>query len=71
MAQTINKVTSRKVLKIVRSFTNGFAQQVYELEDGTMLFIDYHETKVEIVATKPLSNPFELVSLLNSLPEDN
>jgi len=34
--------------KIIKSFTNGFAQQVYELEDGTKLYINYSQDEIEI-----------------------
>jgi hypothetical protein len=66
---TMNKVTDRKMVKIVKSFTNGFAQHVYELADGTMLFIDFNETEIEILTTEQVPMDQEL-SFINSIPED-
>lgn len=63
------KVLSRKTVKIYDHFTNGFAQQVYKLEDGTQLFIDYNETEVTILQTEPIDSPEDLLHFLNTLPE--
>lgn len=41
-----NMIAERQ--KIIKSFTNGFAQQVYELEDGTKLYINYSQDEIEI-----------------------
>lgn len=60
MNQQMRKVTSRKQFAITKAFTNGFAQQVYELADGRMLFIDYHETMIEIVETTPINSVNEI-----------
>lgn len=66
MAQ-INKVTERKTLKVVNSFTNGFAQNVIELEDGTMLMINYGQTEVEVLKTEPLETPEAVLAHINSI----
>lgn len=39
----------RKTLKVVDNFTNFFAQNVYVLEDGTKIYIDYDNKEVEIL----------------------
>ena len=36
-------------MKVVESFTNGFAQKFLKLEDGTQIFISYGEDEIEIV----------------------
>ena len=64
------KVLSRSTHKVVAHFTNGFAQNVIELDDGTVLFINYHTTEVEVVKTQPFTDPAaEIPALINSLPE--
>jgi len=67
----VNKVTGRKSVKIVKTFTNGFAQKVYILEDGTYLFVDYPETEITIETTEPIESQRELADYINSLPEEN
>lgn len=37
-----------KTQKVIRNFTNYFAQNVYELEDGTTIYIDYSNRFVNI-----------------------
>lgn len=37
-----------KTQKVIRNFTNYFAQNVYELEDGTTIYIDYSNDIVNI-----------------------
>lgn len=37
-----------KTQKVIRNFTNYFAQNVYELEDGTAIYIDYSNDIVNI-----------------------
>ena len=63
------KVISRKTLKVEANFTNGFAQNVIALEDGTRLFIDYSGDSVTVEKTEPLNDPQEITSLVNSIPE--
>lgn len=43
---TTPKVTD---IKIVKSWTNGFAQSCYELEDGRVVTINYSETNLQII----------------------
>lgn len=66
----ISKVISRETLAITESFTNGFAQQVYKLEDGTVLYLDYDRTRIEIVKTEELETPDDEIRFINSLPDD-
>ena len=35
-------------LAIKDAYTNGFAQQVYELEDGTTIYVSYHQDRIQI-----------------------
>lgn len=35
-------------IKINKHYTNGFAQSVYELENGTKLFISYHGDELRV-----------------------
>lgn len=35
-------------IKINKHYTNGFAQTVYELENGTKLFISYHGDELRV-----------------------
>lgn len=37
-----------KKIKVVRNWTNGFAQDCYELEDGAKLYISYNRDEVRI-----------------------
>lgn len=39
--ENINSTPERKTYKVVRSWFNSFAQNCYELEDGTKIYIDY------------------------------
>ena len=34
---------------IKKSFTNGFAQTVYELEDGTIIYVSYHQDRIQVM----------------------
>jgi hypothetical protein len=66
----VNKVISRKTLKVVKSFTNGFAQQVLWLEDGTQLYISFDDTEVEVLQTEPINDPQEITDIINSTPDE-
>ena len=35
-------------IKIKKHYTNGFAQSVYELENGTKLYISYHGDELRV-----------------------
>lgn len=52
--------------KVVANFTNGFAQNVYELEDGTLLFISYGNDEVQIVKRRLLNTPEEIAAVVNA-----
>lgn len=68
---SVHRVTSRETLRVKEVFTNGFAQTVYRLEDGTELFISYSQDEVEIVRTDPTPlEPHEVMSIVNSTEED-
>ena len=34
---------------IMDSYTNGFAQQVYKLEDGTTIYISYGQDRIQVL----------------------
>lgn len=61
---------SSKKLEVVANFTNGFAQNMIELSDGTLIVIDYGGDCVEIIERKLTDDPQEIVNAINSLPED-
>jgi len=66
------KTVSTKELAVVASFTNGFAENVLELSDGTLIFISYNSDRVKIVERELLTDPAtQIPALVNSLPEDN
>lgn len=68
---TPSTVTSTKTLAVVANFTNGFAQNVIELEDGTVLFINYSGKEVTINQTKPMVDvPMEVQATVNAAAED-
>lgn len=65
------KTISTKELAVVASFTNGFAEHVLELTDGTLIFISYHEDRVKIVERELLGDdPQAIQNVINSTPED-
>lgn len=68
------KTISRKQYKVVANFTNGFAQNVLELEDGTLIFISYGGDEVRIEKRELLTDPVnQIPAIVNSTPaeEDN
>lgn len=68
---TTSKVTSRSTHKVVANFTNGFAQNVIELDDGTALYISYDGTEVEVLKTVPMTDPTtEILAIVNASKED-
>lgn len=66
----VNKVLSRKTLKVTKSFINGFAQQVLWLEDGTQLYISFDNSEVEVLQTEPMTDPQQVTDLINATPEE-
>ena len=68
---TPSKVISRSTHQVVANFTNGFAQNVIELDDGTVLFINYGTTEVEVLKTEPLTDPAtQIPAIVNATPEE-
>lgn len=64
---TPSKVTSEKTLAVVANFTNGFAENVIELEDGTVLYISYSGTSVRVQQTTPLQDvAMEVQQIVNA-----
>lgn len=56
--------------KVVANFTNIFAQNVLELEDGTLIIINYGGTEVEIVERELVEFPeTQIPALINATPE--
>lgn len=66
---TPSKVIGETTLKVRANFTNGFAENVLELEDGTLLFISYDGSRVTMKKTIPIT-PDEIMELVNSTEED-
>lgn len=65
------KTKSTKELKVMAHFSNGFAETVYELSDGTLIFISYHNDRVRIVERELLSEDFteqaiQIQNIINS-----
>lgn len=69
---TPSQVLSRSSHKVVANFTNGFAQNVIELDNGMVLFISYDGTEVEITQTTPLDmdDPQAISKIVNATPEE-
>lgn len=70
---TPSKVIKRTTHKVIANFTNGFAQNVIQLDNGMILFINYSGDQVEILETEPLdveNDPMAIPRLVNSLPAD-
>lgn len=68
---TPSKTISRSTHQVVANFTNGFAQNVIELDDGTILFISYSGDQVEIVKTEPLTDPsVDVPTIVNATSDD-
>ncbi len=64
---TPSKVTSEKTLAVVANFTNGFAENVIELEDGTVLYISYSGDSVRVQQTTPLQDvAMEVQQIVNA-----
>lgn len=66
------KTISTKELKVVASFTNGFAENVLELSDGTLVYLSYSGDRVRIVERELVSEdswPMTVQSVVNSSEE--
>jgi len=65
------KTISTKELEVVANFTNGFAENVLELSDGTLISISYHGDRVKIVERELLTDPAtQIPAIVNATPED-
>lgn len=66
------KTISTKELAVVANFTNGFAENVLELSDGTLISISYHGDRVKIVERELLTNPASQVpAIVNATEVDD
>lgn len=65
------KTISTKELEVVANFTNGFAENVLELSDGTLIFISYGSDSVRIIERELLTDPaVQIPQIVNATPED-
>lgn len=64
------KTISTKELSVVANFTNGFAENVLELSDGTLIRISYSGDRVEIIERELLETPEDIMRAVNSIPEE-
>lgn len=65
------KTISTSEMKVVANFTNGFAENVLELSDGTLVYISLYGDRVRIVERELLNDPATKVpELVNSLNEE-
>lgn len=65
------KTISTKELEVVANFTNGFAENVLELSDGTLIFISYGGESVRIVERELLTDPAtQIPAIVNATSED-
>ena len=65
------KTISTKELEVVANFTNGFAENVLELSDGTLIFVSYHGDRVRIIERELLTDPAtEIPAIVNAIPEE-
>lgn len=64
------KVTKRTQHQVIASFTNGFAQDVIELDNGMRLFISYGGESVTIEHTEPITDPQQITDIINNTPVD-
>lgn len=71
--QTIRagKTISTKELEVVTNFTNGFAEHVMELSDGTLIYISFNEDSVRIVERELLTDPsVQVPQIINATADD-
>jgi hypothetical protein len=68
---SVQKVLSRETVKVVETFTNGFAQKVIKLENGLQLYINFSETEAELVTVDPRElEAHEVASIINNTEEE-
>jgi len=65
------KTISTKELSVIAHFGNGFAETVYQLSDGTTIFISYHKDRVRIVEGVLLEDPSVEVPQIVNATEEN
>lgn len=64
------KTVSTKELAVVANFTNGFAENVIELSDGTLIYIAYSGESVRIVERELIGDdPMAIQNVINSTEE--
>lgn len=65
------KTISTKELEVVANFHNGFAENVLELSDGTLIYIAYSGDRVRIVERELLTDPaVQIPQIVNATAED-
>lgn len=65
------KTISTKELAVVANFTNGFAENVIELSDGTLIYTSFSGDSVRIVERELLTDvPMQVQNIVNSTPEE-
>lgn len=64
------RTISTKELAVIAHFGNGFAETVYQLSDGTTIFIGYHNDRIRIVEGVLLEDPsVEVPQIVNATEE--
>lgn len=65
------KTLSTKELEVVANFTNGFAENVIELSDGTLIYTSFNGDSVRIVERELLTDPsVQIPQIVNSIKEE-
>lgn len=65
------KTISTKELAVVANFTNGFAENVLELSDGTLIMISYSGDRVQIIERELLTDPAtQIPAIVNATEEE-
>lgn len=65
------KTISTKELSVIANFTNGFAENVLELSDGTLIFISYSGDRVRIIEREILNDmATQVPAIVNATEED-
>lgn len=65
------KTTSTTELSVIAKFTNGFAENVYQLSNGTTIFISYHGDRVRIVEGEFMNDvSLEVPQIVNATEEE-
>lgn len=65
------KTISTKELEVAAHFSNGFAESVYELSDGTLIFISFNSDRVRIVERELIGDdPMAIQNIINSTNDE-